>query len=106
MESALELAVAARVDAFEMIVAVLADAEKTDDLDHWLRRLHDDDSARFQVVSAVAAGAYLMLPQIRTVIGYSHPHRSVAGLDESAEQLGDGILDPVLKRGPIYVSAQ
>ena len=46
-----------------------------------------------------------MTPQIMELIGYPGQHRDAAGLEDAANELDTGILDPVLERGYIYVSA-
>ncbi|QIZ37783.1 hypothetical protein [Saccharopolyspora sp. ASAGF58] len=100
----LEIALATRSDAFDTITAALAEAPTSrDGLEHWLRRMHDEDSSAFTVLSTVAAGAYLMVPAIRAAVGYPGQRRDPAGLEEAADQIGDGILDPVLERGHFYV---
>jgi hypothetical protein len=55
-------------------------------------------------VSAVLAGAYLMVPEIRAAIGYPGQHRSHPPFDLAVEEIMDGILDPVIERGSIYTS--
>jgi hypothetical protein len=103
----LRRALAARAEHFELLVeqlhalAGLRGAE----LDDALRRASTVQPQAFQVVSAVVAGAYLMVPQVRGLVGYPGQVRSVPRLEEAAEQLDDGILDPVIERGPTYVSA-
>lgn len=41
-------------------------------------------------------------PAVRARIGYPGQRRDPARLEEAADQISDGILDPVLARGPIY----
>lgn len=99
----LALALAARRDVFDTIVVLLAEASATDDLAAWVRRLHDEDDEKFVVLSTVAAGAYLLVPRIRDAVGYPGQRRDPAGLTEAVDEIGDGILDPVLERGHFYV---
>ncbi|HEY0812458.1 MAG TPA: hypothetical protein VGE11_04190 [Pseudonocardia sp.] len=102
---ALHVALAARADEFETIVRFAAAAQDRSDaelLDE-LRAAHEDKAPGFQVLSTVLAGAYLLLPQIRDNIGYPGQRRDVPRIDEAAEQISDGILDPVIERGSIYV---
>jgi hypothetical protein len=67
-----------------------------------LRALHADQPRQFQALSAVVAGAWLLVPAVRARIGYPGQRRDPARLEEAADQISDGILDPVLARGPIY----
>jgi hypothetical protein len=102
-QAQLDIALATRSDAFDIITRQLAEAAGSTDLSGWLRALHDDDPAAFQLVSTVAAGAYLMVPGIREAVGYPGQHRNPPGLEEAVDEISDGILDPVLDRGHFYV---
>lgn len=97
-------AVDARADAFEVIVAVLAelDGASTSQIGAALRSLAAEQPSQFQALSAVVAGAWLLVPEVRARIGYPGQQRNPAGLEEAADQISDGILDPVIARGPIY----
>jgi hypothetical protein len=99
----LEVALTARSEAFAVIVGLLRQAETEADLGAWLRALHDADREGFQALSAVAAGAYLMVPAVQEAVGYPGQGRRVPTVDQAADELGDGILDPVLERGHFYV---
>ena len=94
----------ARADAFDDITAVLAQLDRAapDTIDQTLRALHADQPRQFQALSAVVAGAWLLVPAVRARIGYPGQRRDPARLEEAADQISDGILDPVLARGPIY----
>jgi hypothetical protein len=103
----LNLALSARADTFDAVMsAIAALADVTDD-DLWaaLKRMWSEDKFTFDPLSSIVAGAYFMTPQVKELIGYPGQHRDVAGLDEAANELATGILDPVIERGPIYVSA-
>jgi len=39
---------------------------------------------------------------VRARIGYPGQRRDPARFEEAVDQLSDGILDPVIARGPIY----
>lgn len=106
-ETWLARALAARPDAFEAVLAAatrlggLGDAELATEL----RRLCADEPLEFHPLSAVVAGAYLMVPEIRAAIGYPGQERKHPRFDEAAEEIMDGILDPVIERGSIYTPA-
>jgi hypothetical protein len=103
----LERALAARSDALEEVFAAalpivaLASAERRGALEEYSR----EDPAGFHLLSSVVAGAYLMIPEVRKAIGYPGQRRHPAQFDEAANQIMDGILDPVIERGPAYTSA-
>lgn len=97
-------AIDARADAFGVITAVLArlDGARPDAIDQALRALHADQPDHFQALSAVVAGAWLLSPAVRARIGYPGQRRDPARLEEAADEISDGILDPVLARGRVY----
>jgi hypothetical protein len=105
--SMLERALIARADAFDLIAAEgarlgdLGDAE----IETELRRLAGEDPDTFQPLTTVLAGAYLLIPEVRAAIGYPGQHAKHAQFDEAANEIMDGILDPVIDRGPIYTQA-
>ena len=100
-------AVDARADSFGALTIVLTQLEGAapEAIDAALRRLHADQPEVFQVVSAVVAGAWLMIPAVRERIGYPGQGGARARLEEAADQISDGILDPVTARGPVYTPA-
>jgi hypothetical protein len=103
----LHLALAARADVFEAVLtAVHTLAEVPDsELRDALKTMWAEDKFTFDPLSSVIAGAYFMTPQVKKLIGYPGQHRDPAGLEDAANELETGILDPVIERGPIYVSA-
>jgi hypothetical protein len=103
----LNLALSARSDVFDAVIAVIAKLADVadDDLLAALKSLWSEDKFTFDPLSAIVAGAYFMTPQVKELIGYPGQHRDVAGLQEAADELATGILDPVIERGFIYVSA-
>lgn len=96
----------ARADAFDAITAILArlDGAAPEVIDQALRTLHAEEPRQFQALSAVVAGAWLLVPAVRARIGYPGQRRDPARLEEAADQISDGILDPVIARGPVYTS--
>jgi hypothetical protein len=100
-------AVDARADSFDLITGTLRAFDGLDHaaLDTALRRLHTDEPEAFAALSAVVAGAWVMVPEVKAAIGYPGQKRDVPGLEEAADQLSDGILDPVIDRGFIYTPA-
>ncbi len=103
-DARLDRALAARRDAFATITALaerLADVP-ADALEPELRRLAGDEASGFAELSTVVAGAYLMDAGVRRAIGYAGQAQRPPRFDEAAEQIMDGILDPVVARGPVH----
>jgi hypothetical protein len=69
-----------------------------------LEQLWSTDLETFNPLSSIVAGAYFMTPQIKALIGYPGQQRDPARVDEAANEI-DGLIDPVIERGPIYVPA-
>jgi hypothetical protein len=103
----LQLALAARADVFDAVLkAVHSLAEVADsDLRVALKTMWAEDKFTFDPLSSIVAGAYFMTPQVKELIGYPGQHRDPAGLEDAANELETGILDSVIERGPIYISA-
>ena len=100
----LDCALAARADRFEQIAAVAERCAELppDRLASDLRAMDADPESGFQALSAVVAGAYLLVPSVREAIGYPGQAQRPPRFDEAAEQIMDGILEPVVERGPVY----
>jgi hypothetical protein len=62
--------------------------------------LRSHDVAAFGVLAEFAAAAYFMNPVVRQAIGYGgqNPHP----IDPRSDYLDDDLLEPVIRRGPIY----
>jgi hypothetical protein len=90
----------ARADAFDAVVSALDLLRQVppDALFARLEALDAEQPDTFQALSAVIAGAWLGTPGVRERIGYSGPRGSKAGVEDAADDLGDGLLDPVLAR--------
>ena len=106
LDAWLERAVDARADAFDAITTVLTqlDGAAPEVTDQALRQLHAEQPVTFQALTAVIAGAWLLTPAVRERIGYPGQRRDPARFEEAADQISDGILDPVIARGHIYTS--
>jgi hypothetical protein len=98
----LDRALAARRDVLEDVVEGAVGLQREPDLGAAVRALAAADGARFQQLSTVLAGAYLMIPAVRRALGYPGQERKHARFDEAAEEIMDGILDPVNERGPVF----
>lgn len=69
-----------------------------------LDRLRIADQGKFDAFAFAVSGAYLINPRVRKLLGLpgSAPEKNPAFPDEAESYLEDGILEPVIKRGPIY----
>jgi hypothetical protein len=110
IDAQLQRSLAARAERFTLLAATLDGLAPTDDgLDGRLRALHaaaSEEDGRFVLLSSVVSGAYLLVPEVRQRIGYPGQGRDPAGIEEAADELSDGILDPVIDRGPIWVDPE
>lgn len=104
-DSWLRRAIGARAEHFDELMAAVALVNGLTGVAMYeaLKRLNDEEPAKFQLLSAVVAGAYLMVPHVRGLVGYPGQVRNIPRLEEAADQLSDGILDPVIERGSIFV---
>ncbi len=102
----LQLALSARVDVFDTVMAAVGRLAAVPKAEMWqtLKQLWRDDRAVFDPLSSVVAGAYFMTPQVKTLIGYPGQRRDPAPISLAADEIGSGLLDPVIERGSIYVS--
>lgn len=102
-------ALTARAEHFDTIGEALRDlgglVSDATALRAGLRSMSTEQPEHFAVLSSVIAGAYVMVPLVKEQIGYPGQGGAAPRVDEAAEQLEDGILDPVIARGPIYASA-
>ncbi len=103
----LQLALAARADVFDAVLKAVNELADVGDheMHDALKNMWATDKFTFDPLSSIIAGAYFMTPQVKDLIGYPGQHRDPAGLEDAANELETGILDPVLERGFIYVSA-
>ena len=103
----LQLALGARTDVFNAVIAGVDKMAGVPESELWeaLKRMSVDDKFTFDPLSSIVAGAYFMTPQIMELIGYPGQHRDPAPVDEAANEIATGILEPVLERGHIYVPA-
>ena len=100
----LEIALNARIDAFEAITGALAsiDTSEPATLRRQLEAMWGADPETFQALSAVVVESWLLAPEVRERIGYYGQRRELAPVDQGTNEVTEGILDPVLERDPIY----
>lgn len=97
----LDQAVAALPAMAEALPAVLAMPGSPSEV---IQRLQAEQPQVFVAFSFLVSGAYLMHPHVRHALGYEgpavQPNPPLEG--ETEYYLEDGLLDPVIARGPIY----
>jgi hypothetical protein len=92
---------AVRPDLEAVLVDVIA---MEGDPEQILAKLQLEQRVTFDSFAFAIAGAYLINPRIRKLLGYpaAIPESNPAYPDEAESYLEDGILDVVIDRGPIY----
>ncbi len=91
----------ARPDLAGPLAALLDGAAGRDPLEETLR-LRREDADGFALLLAVVTAAYYGNVKVRRLLGYpgQRPHEVFP--DQAEHDLRDGILDPVVARGPIW----
>ena len=98
---AVPTALNARAETFDEIVDALGALSQTADNAMWtaLRKLNNERFPTFQALSTIVTWAWLQAPDVRTRLAYSGQQAEKAGLEEAADEIFSGILDPVINRG-------
>jgi hypothetical protein len=60
------------------------------------------DPEGFRLLLSVVTAAYYSSPKVRRLIGYPGQRANEVFPDQAEHDLRDGILDPVIARGPIW----
>ena len=95
----LDQVLAVRPDLAKPLKVILQSAKGRNPADV-VAQLQDENPASFAALAEIVAGAYFMNPQVRVAIGY---HGQVPQpLASRPDHLNDGLLQPVIDRGPIY----
>ena len=89
----------ARPDLVSPLLALLESARSENPRD-FVDQLRRDESTSFDVFSEVVCGAYFMNPLVQKAIGYNG--QGPREIDPRVDYLEDGLLESVIKRGPIY----
>lgn len=100
----LDRVLAARPDIAEDLLRVLSESN-TLDPNAEIERIRTQDPAGYAALLLTVAGAYYMHPKVRKLIGYPGQKANLPFPDEAEWYLRDGLLDPVVARGPIFRQA-
>ena len=65
-----------------------------------ITELRAHDHAAFEVLAEIVPAAYFMNPNVQQAIGYAG--RQPRPMDPRPDYLDDGLLESVIRRGPIY----
>ena len=78
---------------------VLAKAKRRDPAE-FIANLARTDPSVYGVLTEVVTAAYFMNPDVRKAVGYTG--QGPSPLDPRVDYMEDGLLESVIKRGPIY----
>jgi hypothetical protein len=95
----LDQVLAARPD-FAASLRVVLDQARGCDPAAFVERERRANSAAFATLAEFAPSAYFLNDQVRQLIGYSG--QTAQPLEERPDYLDEGLLDSVVRRGPIY----
>jgi len=95
----LDRVLTARPDLAEALSAILDKASGLDPA-QVMADLQTNDEAAFGVLAEIVPGAYFMNVTVRETIGYSG--QGPQPIDPRPDYMEDGLLESVIRRGPIY----
>jgi hypothetical protein len=95
----LDLVLAARPD-LENSLAELISKTRRREAEAAVAELRTNDAAAFGLLAEFAAAAYFMNPDVQRTIGYAG--QTPLPIDPHPDYLDDGLLEEVVRRGPIY----
>ena len=72
---------------------LLDEAAHQTNLAGFLREMHDQRVSDFEVLSTYVLGAYVMVPEVRTLYGYPGQQQLPAAPDLAAEELSDEVFE-------------
>jgi hypothetical protein len=95
----LDAVLAARPDLAPRLRDVLGKARGRDPSET-MASFRQHDPAAFEVLAEIVPGAYFMNPDVRRAIGYDG--QVPRPMDPRPDYMEDGLLESVIRRGPIY----
>jgi len=95
----LDAVLAARPDLADGLRELLAKSGHRDPADV-VADLRANDPTAFDVLATVVSGAYFMNPEVLEAIGYAG--QGPQPIDPRPDYMEDGLLESVIRRGPIY----
>jgi hypothetical protein len=98
-DSWLDAVLAARADLLAGMKSLLAKSHQRDPAEV-VAYLRANEPSAFDTLAQAVTGAYFMNPQVQELIGYTG--QDARPIDPRADYLDDGLLESVIRRGPIY----
>jgi hypothetical protein len=92
--------VLAAVPSLEAGLADVLAKAKSRDPAEFIANLARTDPSAYGVLTEVVTAAYFMNPGVRKAVGYTG--QGPSPLDPRVDYMEDGLLESVIKRGPIY----
>ncbi len=92
--------VLAAVPSLEANLADVLSKAKGREPAEFIASLARTDPAAYGVLTEVVTAAYFMNPNVRQAVGYTG--QGPSPLDPRVDYMEDGLLESVIKRGPIY----
>ena len=92
---------AARPDLADPLRVVLHDIGP-DTAERDVGQLRESDAGAFRLLLDVVTAAYYLSPKVRRRLGYPGQRANEVFADQAEHDLRDGLLEPVVARGPIW----
>lgn len=97
----LDVVLRSRPDLTEGLREILENARGKDPSD-FVFGLEEENPEAFGALTILVRGAYFMNPTVRRLFGYRGQLAEPIDYEATPEYLEDDILQPVIRRGPIY----
>ena len=91
----------ARPDLLEPLRRAVAQAD-AEDAERSLAAIHEADAVAHDALLLAVVGGYYMHPRVRELLGYDGQVPVEVRPEIIPNYVEDGLLEPVLERGPIY----
>lgn len=92
-----------RPDLHATLTRILDQAAGKNTEEH-IRELNSEAPEDLAALGLAVTGAYYLHPEVRERLGYPGQERRPPSANEAEHFLQDGLLDPVIQRGPVYRS--
>jgi hypothetical protein len=98
----LDLIAQARPDLIPSVRRALATDPGSSSALDWLNRLQREDPEAHDALVLVIVGGYYSHPKVKELLGYPGQVGEPVDADEYLRYVTEGLLDPVIERGPLY----
>lgn len=100
-DSLLDRVLGYRPDIVDDLIRGLTAAEGQD-ASEAANRISQNDAAAFNAISLAASACYYLSDEVRELVGYPGQDKSLYDPDETPVYLTNGMIERVMRRGPIY----